>query len=326
MRRSFLGKLENHSRHILERLGLRERAQAAGGRREAISHPDLPTLNTYRSVEAFCLSHVEREEEIAERARITKASVVAGGEAFHVEGYCDPCGVQADFLVDYSGGEDQRGGGGCEPNWRERLVCPCGLNNRIRAALHIFRRYCNPSASDPIYVTEQVTPLYRWLTARYDAVIGSEYLGIGVAYGETDSNGVRNESLMSLSLADDTIRFVLSFDVLEHLSDYQTALTEICRILQPGGYLLLSVPFLVQSSETLVRARVRQDGSIEHLLPPEYHGDPLSDTGCLCFYHFGWDLLERCRQAGFADAVAVGIWSRDYGHLGDEQLVFVARK
>ena len=53
------------------------------------------------------------------------------------------------------------------------------------------------------------------------------------------------------------------------------------------------------SEKNIVRAVIR-DGEIHHLLPPEYHGDPLSAEGCLCFYDFGWELLEDLRAAGWA--------------------------
>jgi hypothetical protein len=42
-------------------------------------------------------------------------------------------------------------------------------------------------------------------------------------------------------------------------------------------------------------------------------------------FAYGWDLLDRCRGAGFADAHAVAYWSGLYGHIGGGvQLVFVA--
>jgi predicted metalloprotease with PDZ domain len=49
-------------------------------------------------------------------------------------------------------------------------------------------------------------------------------------------------------------------------------------------------------------------GQVEHLLPPEIHGDPVAG-GVLCYYHFGWDLLDQARAAGFAQARWVRTWS-----------------
>jgi hypothetical protein len=65
---------------------------------------------------------------------------------------------------------------------------------------------------------------------------------------------------------------------------------------------------------------------VKHLLPPEYHGDPLSSNGCLCFYHFGWEILDELNTIGFKDANALLYWSQDYGYLGEEQIIFTATK
>ena len=51
-------------------------------------------------------------------------------------------------------------------------------------------------------------------------------------------------------------------------------------------------------------------GTISHLLPPEYHADPL------CFYHFGWDLLDALRSLGFRDTLALIYWTGELGYLG----------
>lgn len=84
------------------------------------------------------------------------------------------------------------------------------------------------------------------------------------------------------------------------------------------------VPFALNSQATVVRASLRPDGSIEHHLPPEYHGDPLDPEGTLCFYHFGWDLLDGLGRIGFRDAALHFYWSRDYGLLAGPQFIIHA--
>ena len=64
-----------------------------------------------------------------------------------------------------------------------------------------------------------------------------------------------------------------------------------------------------------MRARVLADGGIEHLLEPEIHGDPVAG-GVLCYYHFGWDLLDALRAAGFRDATWHRVWSAREGLFG----------
>jgi hypothetical protein len=60
----------------------------------------------------------------------------------------------------------------------------------------------------------------------------------------------------------------------------------------------MTVPFGLNDRTTLIRARVDHTGSIEHLLPPVFHNDPLSLGGILCFQVFGWDLLDLLRDLG----------------------------
>ncbi|MCK7580332.1 MAG: class I SAM-dependent methyltransferase [Chromatiales bacterium] len=93
-----------------------------------------------------------------------------------------------------------------------------------------------------------------------------------------------SEDFTRLSFADASLSAILSFDVLEHVPDYPAAARERLRCLKPGGVFVFSVPFIVEAQSTR-RARGLIDGRIEHLHPPEYHGDPVSDSGCLCYYH-----------------------------------------
>lgn len=73
-------------------------------------------------------------------------------------------------------------------------------------------------------------------------VIGIEPLFNGAAI--TAKSGVRTYvgTLESLNIPDNSIRAVGVFDVLEHLEKPEFLLTEIYRVLQPGGLLLVSVP------------------------------------------------------------------------------------
>ena len=111
--------------------------------------------------------------------------------------------------------------------------------------------------------------------------------------------------------------------MFEHIPDIDRCLAECARVLRPGGRLYFSIPFF-DRAESVQRAIVR-DGEIVELLPPEYHVNPIDPRGSLVFYDYGWDILERCRQAGFVDAFALGYWSLLYGYLGQGlQLMFVA--
>ncbi len=246
---------------------------------------------------------------------------------FTYNGYCYVCKAFVDFIVDFK--YAHKVDGVLMPNWRERLVCPnCHLNNRMRAVVHIFDTECYVKShkNSIIYITEQTTDLYKFFEQSFSGVCGSEYLGSSVDYGDCNSNGIRNEDLTRLSFADNTLDFILSFDVLEHVPNYKKALAECYRCMKSGGSLFLTVPFVRNSEKNIVRASLSQAGEIIHILPPEYHGDPINPDGALCFYHFGWELLEDMKTVGFKDPQALFYWSKDFGYLGGEQLIIVARK
>jgi hypothetical protein len=113
---------------------------------------------------------------------------------------------------------------------------------------------------------------------------------------------------------------------MEHVPNYCKAFGECARTLKPGGEMLFSAPFDANAALNRIRARLLADGTVEHILPPEYHGDPLNAEGCLCFQHFGWEMLQQVKQAGFARVWALLYHSRDYGYLGNEQIQFLVEK
>lgn len=281
-----------------------------------VSSPDLP-VDVLRS--ASDLATVR--ERSADRRAIEQhlCEALKGREHWALDGFCNVCARAVAFQGDwlYSNGQTA--------NFRERLVCPfCKLNNRQRFMAHLLMvatRLEPPVA--PTYLHEQVTPFYFWAQqALPGAVIGSEYLGPELTSG-TEVQGVRHEDAGALSFDEASLGAMVSNDVFEHVPDIDRCLAECVRVLRPGGRLYFSVP-IHDRAETVQRAALR-DGEIVELLPSQYHGNPIDPKGSLVFYEHGWDILDRCRTAGFADAYALGYWSLLYGHLGyGLQLMFVA--
>ncbi len=256
----------------------------------------------------------EANAPLLQRRRTLERELTVEGHPFFVTGHCFVCQAAADFAVDWTYSHEIDGRP--RPNWREHLICPsCHLNNRTRAAIHLANRLAKPLRETAIYLTEQVTPLYRWYASNYRRVQGSEYLGTQVPRGTCSLRGIRNEDLRNLTFSSSRFDLVLCLDVLEHVSDYRRALEELLRVTAPGGSLLLSVPFDLGRRDHLVRAVEEEDGTLRHLLDPEYHGNPLSDEGSLVYRHFGWDLLDEMREIGFQEVAAWFPWSREYGYL-----------
>jgi hypothetical protein len=119
---------------------------------------------------------------------------------------------------------------------------------------------------------------------------------------------------------------MITLDVFEHIPDYSKAFRESFRILSPNGYLIFTIPFFFDREKTIIRATIDNTGEINHILPAEIHGNPVSNNGSLCFQNFGWDILGGLKHAGFSDAKASLYWGPWQGHLGYPFFVFSAHK
>lgn len=228
------------------------------------------------------------------------------------------------MLVDYSYAYPVAGI--LTPNWRERLTCRrCGLNSRMRGAVHLLEDWLGTEARMRLYLTEQHTPTAETLRRRHADVVCSEFVDDILNPGAITRDGTRHEDLTRLSFADHSFDRLVTLDVLEHVPHFERALAECWRVLAPHGRLFLTVPFLLDRRKNLVRARVGAAG-LEYLEPPEYHGDPLRPDGSLAFYHFGWELLDALRRSGFRRVRLVTWWSGLYGYLGPNHVALVATR
>jgi SAM-dependent methyltransferase len=277
-------------------------------------------IHRIHSYEEYLKHQLRNSSWIQEHQAYLEKHTPDGRIDFSIAGYSYTAGKQVDFLVDYI----HSGGGPI--NWRERVCCPeTYFNNRMRATFHLFDIEMEPYPDSEIYITEQITPIYTYFKNKYPSTIGSEFLGERCPFGAVDDNGVRNETLTALSFADESFDILISLDVLEHVPDYKSAFKECARVLRSGGKMMWSVPFIAAHHDNMVRAKI-ENGEIVHILPPEYHGDPLSSDGVLCFQYFGWEMLDQMRNAGFQEAYALCYHSTEFGYLGGEQFMFVARK
>ena len=261
---------------------------------------------------------------IAEWTIEDDASRVPGVSNFTVRAYCAICEQAVDFLTNTDFGRVDSSGE-VVINWREQLLCPnCHMFNRVRAALQLSIQDFGLSTDHDIYATEQFGVVYRWMRGHFNHVTGSEYL-----YPEKHSGfrrfGINHQDVHSLSMPSASLDFILSFDVLEHVPNHVAAFDSFARVLRPGGRLVMTVPFNINARSTLVRAKMHDDGTIEHFLPIEIHGNPLDPAnGSLSFRQFGWDTLDQLTEAGFTDAKVHSYHDRKLGYLGGQQLLVSA--
>ena len=264
------------------------------------------------------------EPVFAAQRQTERALLAQPMQPFMVPGTCGMCRTASDFGVSYMYAPPPQDGT-VLPNWREHMDCRCGFQNRLRGAMHALQTLVAPPADADIYATEGVTQLFKWLKLRWPGTVGSEYFGPGHPPGSL-VGGVRHEDLCRLSFSDARFEIVLSFDVLEHVEDLGAALRECHRVLRPGGTLLFAAPTQFDAGPVVDRVRVLADGRYEYLVEPEYHGNPVSEEGSLCFRYLGLDILDDLRSIGFETAECVVYWSGALGLLGPQQNVIIARK
>jgi len=191
-------------------------------------------------------------------------------------------------------------------NLREGEACrSCRNSNRMRTFAQAFCELVNLRHGEDVQLFREVAAacnrhqlrvaeigalgkLHTFLTA-VDRLSYSEYRPL--------DRSVRREDLTALTYGDGVFDFVLHMEILEHVSDYRKGLDELGRVLRRDGVMLFTVPLLADRL-TRTRARRRSDGTVEHLLPPSYHGiykQQLDDH--LVFHEFGRDLLsELCQR------------------------------
>lgn len=199
-------------------------------------------------------------------------------------------------------------------SFREASIDDSGLNSRMRFCLSVIKQYF--SKAKTVYLAEHDTLFHRALAAQTGFDLSTSYYKPGTAL---------HQDLTALTYPENSFDLSLSFEDLEHIPDYKKAIAELYRVTKPGGHVLLSTPFVIENDKTLVRATINKEGEITHLLEPEYHGDPVIPQGILCFYHFGWDLLDDFRTAGFADVKIITGYDTGKMMLG-LQLFIMAQK
>jgi SAM-dependent methyltransferase len=176
----------------------------------------------------------------------------------------------------------------------------CGASAVTLSLVSVLRQLEPMLADRHVYELSARGALFKYLNRHAGKLTTSEYLD-GVRSGES-RNGVQCQDVQRLTYPDASFDVCTSTEVFEHVPDDRRGFRQIHRVLKPGGMMIFTVP-LRATAITVERARRDEAGSIEHWLPPEYHGDPIRGGGSvLAFRNYGHDIVDRLRQAGFATA------------------------
>lgn len=220
---------------------------------------------------------------------------------------CRICGQEGSFI--------ERG-----PWLRDDLGCSTCAGDSVpreRAAAIVIDRFV-PNWRDLRVV--ECSPAPRGISWKLSNESAS-YTAINLFPGEQPGaviNGVRNENLEHMTLPDASFDLFVALDVMEHVADPEAAVREIDRILVPNGVAVLTFPirkFLVEA--VTPRAALKANGSIEHFVDPEYHGNPFSEDGALVFTDFGYDVHNWLQEVSGRDVEITRFSHRRFGVLGE---------
>lgn len=158
----------------------------------------------------------------------------------------------------------------------ESALCPvCGSISRDR---FLYWCWTRRTGYDPGARVLETSPR---LDQRYRDRLGERVRYTASDYDESAHKAVVKLDLQDMDLPDASVDVVLTPHVLEHVPDTGRALSELYRVLSPGGRVFLQVP--LPQAQTTVPTE------------PEYHGDRT-----LVYFRFGWDLADTIRSHGFA--------------------------
>ena len=195
---------------------------------------------------------------------------------------------------------------------KESLICPwCGSKYRGRRLADVLlhemsrkghyyrclRELARSMESDrqPILILNWIDGLSEILKGASN-VVQTEFFD-GVTPGDIHK-GIRHEDAQQLTFADATFWCVISSETLEHIPDLEKALSEIRRVLAPGGFHLFTIPLKNSVERTETRAVLDSDGQIVDQIKPRLH-HPGGTWGWPVFTEFGGDLTEILEMKGF---------------------------
>ncbi len=139
------------------------------------------------------------------------------------------------------------------------------------------------------------------------------------------TRGYQSEDLEHQTFSDESFDLVVTQDVFEHLFDPLAAAREIMRTLKPGGLHIASVPIVLKDQPSRRRADLI-GGSVNHRVTPEYHGNPIDDSGSLVTVDWGYDICAHLTAASGAPHWLISIDDISRGIRADLNEILVGQK
>ena len=236
--------------------------------------------------------------------------------------YCNVCGGIHKIKIRSANLREEGACKRCHSNSRKRHLASVILDMITDNHRFSSLREIPSDTAVRIYNVESNGALHSNLR-HINGYVCSEYFGSYEEIG-SEKNGILNVDLQNIPFEDAQFDYIFSTEVFEHIPNPYIAFKELHRILKPGGFHIFTVPYS-DADKDMVKAIFNDNNEIIHLMPPEYHGDPIRGEGILVYTIFSKEMITKLQAIGFNVSLN---YKRDlfYGILGDGNIVFVAKK
>lgn len=215
-------------------------------------------------------------------------------------------------------------------NLRDSGICRnCLSMNRDRQIAYIVKKVLQiePTTSICAEHYENIRVLQIGHMNKFGDIFSESQIVKTIFNTESDSGsfigGIRCEDITRLTFSNKSFDFILTSDILEHVNRYESALSEIARVLKPGGAHIFCVPF---DAHNHLNARYCFGYPNNESIWPnkQYHFDD-DGTPIPLYQIFGYELFIDCAKHGL-ETEAHFINAPAHGIIGSNALVFVSRK
>jgi SAM-dependent methyltransferase len=230
-------------------------------------------------------------------------------------GFCPICRQQTRFVAKQS--------------WfRDHLICqtcPNGSIPRERALMKVLEDLAPGWRHAAVHESSPTPRGVSLVLARECAGYLPTQFFPGVEPGRYHG-AVQCQNLENQTFDDGRFDVVITQDVMEHVFHPDRAFQEIARTLKPDGIHILTTPIYKDRTETRICARLLTDGRIEHLEPPEYHGNPVDQCGSLVTIKYGYDVADLIDQWADMDVEIRRFRDKTHGIVAEFTEVIVCRR
>ncbi len=213
-----------------------------------------------------------------------------------------------------------------ESNWlRDHLICKnCNSIPRERALMEVIEANYPNWRNMNIHET---SPVKRGASIKL--ATAQQYSESQFFPNQTPGsyfNGIRCENIEQLTFETNSIDIFISQDVMEHIYHPDKAFKEIARVLKPGGAHIFTTPLVNKFKPSQKWATLNADGSPNFLFEPEYHGNPVDDSGSPVTMHWGYDIIDYIKEHSNLESSIEYIYDIKKGIAAEFNEVIVSKK